>query len=161
MRRVLTSAAVVAVGLAVVGTAQAGGRGGFGGLNGGTAIQVRTGGPGGFSLHIGTPVTRVHVGVPVINHVVKPVAKVHVVTPFTNYLGAPVSQNYFVTYSRKASFGYFFPGRVHTHWTRRVFSDYYGCYTYYCPFSTSWYYWCEPFGCYYPVTYCPTGIYVY
>lgn len=37
----------------------------------------------------------------------------------------------------------------------------YGCTLYYDPELECYYYWCEPDGCYYPVSYCPYQRYVW
>jgi hypothetical protein len=51
---------------------------------------------------------------------------------------------------------------VHNHfWSSRSWSSRYGCYVYWCPQTYRWFYWCEPFGCYYPIEHCPTGRYAY
>jgi hypothetical protein len=51
------------------------------------------------------------------------------------------------------SHGYFYRGANHRHWTSRCWSRRYGCACYRCPSAHSWYYWCAPQGCYYPVSY--------
>ena len=70
-------------------------------------------------------------------------------------------QNYHIQYGRKFDYGYCYYGRTHQHWVSTIFSTDCGCNTYYCPYTEAWYYWCEPDSCYYPVTYCPYGTFVF
>jgi hypothetical protein len=44
-------------------------------------------------------------------------------------------------------------------WVRRCWDDRCGCYIYWFPGSASWWYWCVPDRCYYPLDYCPYRIY--
>src|SRR5437762_2773722 len=62
-------------------------------------------------------------------------------------------KNYHTRYGSKFSHGYFYSGRKHLHWTYRSYYPKYRSYCYYCPSACSWYYWCEPKACYYPVRY--------
>src|SRR5262249_27237837 len=39
------------------------------------------------------------------------------------------------------------------YWNSRYWSSRYGCYCYWCPYVNSWYYWCAPQSCYYPISY--------
>jgi hypothetical protein len=59
---------------------------------------------------------------------------------------------------KKFSHGFCFD-KSYCNWSYSCFSPSYGCNTYYCPTSCCWYYYCQPYACYYPVTYCPTGSY--
>ena len=52
--------------------------------------------------------------------------------------------------------GYSYKGKDHSHWTHRYWFGKYGCYTYFCPSTSCWYYWYERESCYYPVSYLPT-----
>jgi hypothetical protein len=70
-------------------------------------------------------------------------------------------QNYHLTYGRKFSGGYCYVGNTHQHWVSTIWAPDCGCYTYYCPYTSVWYYWCQPDGCFYPVSYCPYGTYVF
>ncbi len=54
-----------------------------------------------------------------------------------------------------------YQGKHCNFWSKSCFNQHYGCNTYWCPRSTCWFYWCQPYGCYLPVDYCPTGCYVY
>jgi hypothetical protein len=67
--------------------------------------------------------------------------------------------NYNVKYGTKFSYGYYYPGRYHNHWSNYCWSGSYGCNLYYDPCCSNWYYWCTPASCYYPVSYCPYGTY--
>jgi hypothetical protein len=67
--------------------------------------------------------------------------------------------NYLHQHGTKFEHGYFYKGRNHSHWTQHRFDSRYGCEVYFDPFCTSWYYWCEPAHCYYPVSYCPYRTY--
>jgi hypothetical protein len=67
--------------------------------------------------------------------------------------------NYHQTYGTRFAYGYFYRGRNHSHWSYQRWDARYGCYCYYDPCCTSWYYWCEPASCYYPVSYCPYQTY--
>lgn len=72
----------------------------------------------------------------------------------------PRFANYHLTYGRKFDFGYCYFGQNHSHWASTSFYEPFGCNIYFCPCTQVWYYWCAPHGCYYPVSYCPTGSYI-
>jgi hypothetical protein len=67
--------------------------------------------------------------------------------------------NYNQTNGTKFAHGYFYRGRDHNHWSSSRWDSRYGCECYYDPSCSSWYYWCEPACCYYPVSYCPYQTY--
>jgi hypothetical protein len=46
-------------------------------------------------------------------------------------------------------------------WTRRCWDARYLCFLYFCPDDGVYYYWCVPDECYYPVSYCPYGVYAW
>ena len=60
---------------------------------------------------------------------------------------------YFSKHSEKFSDGFRYKGRDHDHWTHRKYFDEYGCYCYYCPYTTCYYFWYETDSCYYPCSY--------
>lgn len=66
---------------------------------------------------------------------------------------------YCQSYGRPFSHGYYYQGGNHYHWRYRQWDARYGCYCYYDPSCTTWYYWCQPDSCYYPVNYCPYRTY--
>lgn len=70
-------------------------------------------------------------------------------------------KDYHLKCGKKFWFGYCYSGKHHCHWSDCCWWDSYGCYVYWCPSICVWYYWCEPDECFYPVTYCPDGCYVY
>jgi hypothetical protein len=51
--------------------------------------------------------------------------------------------------------GYYYKGREHHHWARRVWSPECHRYHYWDPSLNCYYYWYAPGNCYYPVSYCP------
>src|SRR5258708_3551911 len=55
--------------------------------------------------------------------------------------------------------GIYYKGKDHPHWAHCRYDARYGCDCYWDPCSLSWYYWCEPDFCYYPVTYVPYRTY--
>ena len=55
--------------------------------------------------------------------------------------------------------GIYYRGRDHYHWGAVRFDSRYGCDCYWDPYIRSWYYWCEPDFCFYPVSYCPYRCY--
>jgi len=55
--------------------------------------------------------------------------------------------------------GIYYKGKVHPHWAHCRYDARYGCDCYWDPCSLTWYYWCEPDLCYYPVTYVPYRTY--
>jgi hypothetical protein len=68
---------------------------------------------------------------------------------------------YYLTHGTKASFGWYFKGKNHNHWSSWRWSSKYGCKCYFDRGCGSWFYFCVPDDCYYPVTYCPYGKYVF
>jgi hypothetical protein len=62
-------------------------------------------------------------------------------------------KDYHKHYGKKASFGWYYAGKHHRHWSYQCYWPRYGCRCYWCPSTCCWYYWCEPRGCYYPVSY--------
>lgn len=63
------------------------------------------------------------------------------------------STPYHLQHGTKFSHGYYFSGRNHNFWTTQSWSGRYGCYCYWYPGTSSWYYWCAPQSCYYPISY--------
>ena len=61
----------------------------------------------------------------------------------------------------KFDHGICYRGRDHNHWGARRFDSRYGCDCYWDPYVLEWYYWCEPDLCFYPVSYCPYGVYAF
>jgi len=55
--------------------------------------------------------------------------------------------------------GIYYKGKEHPHWALCRYDARYGCDCYWDPCSLTWYYWCEPDVCYYPVTYVPYRTY--
>ncbi len=51
--------------------------------------------------------------------------------------------------------GYYYPGRDHPHWARRVWNARLSRFEYFDPGLNISFYWYAPGNCYYPVTYCP------
>ncbi|HZT83312.1 MAG TPA: hypothetical protein VFA26_23985, partial [Gemmataceae bacterium] len=68
-------------------------------------------------------------------------------------------RNYNVNHGIKGSFGWYYKGKNHYHWSHSCYHPSYGCRCYWCPCACCYYYWCVPDSCYYPVTYCPYGCY--
>ena len=69
--------------------------------------------------------------------------------------------NSYATKGRPFRGGYYYPCRNHQHWAYTVFDNRYGCTLYYDAELGSYYYWCQPDDCYYPVSYCPYDQYVW
>ncbi len=72
---------------------------------------------------------------------------------------APRYVNYHLTNGVRFNQGFYYRGRNHFHWSYQRWDPRYGCYLFYDPCVSMWYYWNQPMGCYYPVNYCPTGSY--
>jgi hypothetical protein len=70
-------------------------------------------------------------------------------------------KDYHLKYGVSFKYGYYYKGKEHYHWSYSCYSERYGCTIYWCPCSCCWYYWCRPYDCYYPISYCPTGVYAY
>jgi hypothetical protein len=62
------------------------------------------------------------------------------------------------SWSSKQSFTHY-KGKEHYHWSKKVWFEKYGCYCYWDPYVSCYYYYCVPDDCYYPVDYCPHGKY--
>jgi hypothetical protein len=162
MRRTITGAAALALSLVVATSAWAGGPKGV--PVGGSAYPRLT------NFHPNTYLTQTNIYltqktiVPVQKTVYPiqtnfyPIQKTIYPVPTTVY---PIQTNYALTHGIQFSQGILYAGKLQTHWTSSCWSPRYGCVIYFDPFCNCWYYWCQPFGCYYPVTYCPTGIYAY
>jgi hypothetical protein len=72
-----------------------------------------------------------------------------------------VVKDYHFKCGTKCSFGYCYKNYTHCHWAHKCWLPACGCYGYYCPYTLVYYYWCEPDLCWYPITYCPYGCYVF
>ncbi len=84
-----------------------------------------------------------------------------VVTKGHHIAGPRTFTNYHVSHGVKCSYGYCYKGFNHGHWSSVCYSPVYGCKVYYCPCTCCNYYWCAWDNCFYPVTYCPYGCYVF
>jgi hypothetical protein len=129
MRRVLLSVAVVSLSLALAGGAGAADRKGS---------HTSKSSPGDYSYR----------------------------TSFSNYQSSHGDNfyrssfsNYHLTYGTPFAGGYFYKGKDHSHWSHTRWFEQYGCTCYWCPCTSRYYYWCQPDGCYYPVSHCPYGKY--
>lgn len=86
-----------------------------------------------------------------------PIAPVH--------LGVFRQNNYHINFGTRFPVGhrlagqFFYRGYNHRHWTHWRYYPSYGCYLYWCPYTTVWYYWCGPDLSYYPITYVPYNSY--
>jgi len=67
--------------------------------------------------------------------------------------------NYHLSHGKKFEHGYFYEGKYHQHWSYSYLDKRYGTYLYYDPCCYSFYYYCAPKACYYPVSYCPYQTY--
>ena len=70
-------------------------------------------------------------------------------------------KNYQCYNGLKCSFGWCFPGFDHCHWTYKCWFVDCGCYCNWCPSTCCYYYYCVPDLCWYPISYCPYGKYVW
>jgi hypothetical protein len=61
--------------------------------------------------------------------------------------------SYSVTYGKTFSGGIYYAGKSHNHWSYQCYWSKYGCNCYWCPSTCCYYYWYEPAGCYYPISY--------
>lgn len=59
----------------------------------------------------------------------------------------------------KHKWGYGYKGFAWNHWAKHQWSVKHNTYCYFNPHVGGWYYWCQPDGCWYPITYCPYGVY--
>jgi hypothetical protein len=123
MKRLLTSAGAVLLGLAVVGVTEASGPGGRSGGQSGGHNSSASHFNGNGSHFNGSGSSK---------------------NSFSNY---------HQTFGTKFSHGYFYKGNHHRHWTSWYWSPSYGCYFYWCPYASCYYYWSAPQQCYYPVSY--------
>src|SRR5262249_38228782 len=73
-----------------------------------------------------------------------------------SYFSKYGTNSYVSKYGTKFSHGYSFSAR-NFYWNSRCWSGRYGCYCYWCPYVSSWYYWCAPQSCYYPISYITTA----
>lgn len=71
----------------------------------------------------------------------------------SNSYSPSVQVKYNVTYGKQFTYGWYYPGKIHSHWSYQSYWPKYGCNTYWCPSTCSYYYWYEPAGCYYPISY--------
>ena len=76
-----------------------------------------------------------------------------------SHTGGRSFSNYHLTNGTRFDHGYFYRGRSHSHWSSQRYDARYGCTCYYDPCCSTWYYWCQPANCYYPVSYCPYRTY--
>ena len=66
--------------------------------------------------------------------------------------------DYHTKYGTKMSYGYCYPGKLHSHWHHCIWDPCFNCNYFYCPSACCYYYWCEgdyhwfvDYGtCYYP-----------
>jgi hypothetical protein len=128
MKRLLTSVALVALGLAVPGSAQAAGKG-----------SSHNSGSNGSGTH--------HPNMSVSYH--GPTSR------GSGNWSPGKSGSYFTSHARKFEHGYYYSGRYHNHWSYHCWDWRYGCRLYYDPGLCCYFYYCVPDNCYYPVTYCP------
>lgn len=59
----------------------------------------------------------------------------------------------------KNKFGYSYKGYNWGFWKGHKFLGQYKCWGNWNPYTHCWYYWNQPAGYWYPVSYCPTGVY--
>jgi hypothetical protein len=67
----------------------------------------------------------------------------------------PAVRSYYREHGHAFKGGYYYVGRDHHHWTRRVWDPVHCRYNYWDPSVCCYYYWYAPANCYYPVSYCP------
>ncbi|HEX3149773.1 MAG TPA: hypothetical protein VHR66_16980 [Gemmataceae bacterium] len=58
--------------------------------------------------------------------------------------------DYHLKFGTKASFGYIYPGKWHSHWHHCIWDPCFQCNYFFCPSTCCYYYWCEVDYCYYP-----------
>src|SRR5437879_5871480 len=63
------------------------------------------------------------------------------------------------SYMKTGSFGTYYCGKSCNFWSSRCYDSRYGCSLYFDPCCSSYYYFCVPDDCYYPVSYCPYRCY--
>ena len=131
MRSYMTGVVAVALGLAVVAAAQAGGRGNSGGSRG---SSFRTASYRSSSTRFITHDVRHNTG---------------------NYSNKSF-KDYNLKYGTKFGYGFLYKGRYHKHWSCRYWCGTYGCWYYYDPCCRCYYYWYGADSCWYPVSYIST-----
>ncbi|HYT92653.1 MAG TPA: hypothetical protein VEL76_28310 [Gemmataceae bacterium] len=62
---------------------------------------------------------------------------------------------YYRDHSVRFNGGYYYRGRDHHHWARRVWDPAHRRYQYWDSGLNTYFYWYAPGNCYYPTTYCP------
>jgi hypothetical protein len=67
---------------------------------------------------------------------------------------APAARPYYRAHGTAFRGGYYYAGRNHHHWTKRVWSPQYHRFHYWDASLNCWYYWSPAQACYYPITYC-------
>jgi hypothetical protein len=63
--------------------------------------------------------------------------------------------DYYKQFAVSRSYGYCYEGFYHNHWHSSRWNADHGCWMHYDRGVNSWYYWCAPDRCYYPVSYKP------
>lgn len=63
--------------------------------------------------------------------------------------------DYYQQFAVSRSFGYCYEGFYHNHWHSSRWNADHGCWMHFDRGVNSWYYWCAPDRCYYPVSYKP------
>ena len=155
MRNFMKTAAVLVIGLTMVGGVQAAKNGGSGGSKGGTS-----GGSGGSSSGSHKSGDHHESDKGSKNHDHDKGSKMeHRHEDKDRH--SKMEHRHDEKYSKSVKFehGYYYKGKHHDHWTEKRYDRRYGCKLFWCPTSTCWYYWCFPDTCYYPVSYCPYGSY--
>src|SRR5262245_27555287 len=61
--------------------------------------------------------------------------------------------DYHKKYGVKFAYGYYYPGKVHRHWSKSYYSMKWKCTFHYCPYAKAWYYYHAPKKAYYPASY--------
>jgi hypothetical protein len=89
------------------------------------------------------------------------IQKLKVVTPINKFakIESVKVNDYHLTHGVKFAQGTHYKRKNHQHWTLVRWDLRYGCYCYWDPYVSVWYYWCEQDVCYYPVSYCPYRTY--
>jgi hypothetical protein len=72
-----------------------------------------------------------------------------------------VVKDYHLKCGTKHACGICYKTYTHNHWAHCCYLPACGCECYYCPCTLVYYYWCVPDGCWYPISYCPYGTYVF
>jgi hypothetical protein len=62
---------------------------------------------------------------------------------------------YYLDHAVRFGHGFYYPGRDHHHWTRRVWDPILHRILYWDPSLHAYFYWSAPDRCFYPATYCP------